>query len=155
MRYLNPDTTLIYIDNTFTQQEAYLSLVNKYKPLKNWDISLAADLQWNGLRSELDGFVQPSRCTYLVAAATAVDLGKVKMQGSILGTFISGHTETETSAPDNGPNIQRFTPPALFVSYKPYFLHDLNLRAFYKHIFRMPTFNDLFYTDIGGHFPRT
>ncbi len=152
MRYLNPDTTLIYIDNTFTQQEAYLSLVNKYKPLKNWDISLAADLQWNGLRSELDGFVQPSRCTYLVAAATAVDLGKVKMQGSILGTFISGHTETETSAPDNGPNIQRFTPPALFVSYKPYFLHDLNLRAFYKHIFRMPTFNDLFYTDIGDIF---
>ncbi len=30
MRYLNPDTTLMYIDNSFTQQEAYLSLVNKY-----------------------------------------------------------------------------------------------------------------------------
>lgn len=151
MRYLNPDTTLIYIDNSFTQQEAYLSLVNKYKPLKNWDISLAADLQWNGLHSELDGFVQPSRYTYLIAAATAVDFNKVKMQGSFLGTFIHDQTEMEIATPENGSDIHRLT-PALFVYYKPFVQHDLNFRAFYKHIFRMPTFNDLFYTDIGNIF---
>ena len=27
---------------------------------------------------------------------------------------------------------------------------DFFLRAFYKRIFRMPTFNDLYYTDIGN-----
>ena len=28
--------------------------------------------------------------------------------------------------------------------------HDFNIRAFFKRIFRMPTFNDLYYTDIGN-----
>ncbi|MDD4158611.1 MAG: TonB-dependent receptor plug domain-containing protein [Proteiniphilum sp.] len=149
MRYLNPDTTLIYIDNSFTQQEAYLSLVNKYQLRRNWDVSLAADFQWNGLRSNLDGFVQPSRYTYLVAAATAVDFGKVSLLGSLLGTFIHEQTRIEHPATQNNPNRQRLT-PSLFVTYKPYAQHDLHFRAFYKHIFRMPTFNDLFYTDIGN-----
>ena len=30
MRYLNPDTTLMYLDNRFTQQEIYLSCANRY-----------------------------------------------------------------------------------------------------------------------------
>ncbi|WP_282457258.1 TonB-dependent receptor domain-containing protein [Chitinophaga sedimenti] len=40
--------------------------------------------------------------------------------------------------------------PAFFFSYKPLPKADFNLRAFYKNIFRMPTFNDLYYTDIGN-----
>ena len=40
--------------------------------------------------------------------------------------------------------------PAVFLSYKPFKRHDFNIRAFYKQIFRMPTFNDLYYTDIGN-----
>ena len=30
--------------------------------------------------------------------------------------------------------------------------HDLSVRAFYKRMFRMPTFNDLYYTDMGNAF---
>ena len=30
MRYLNPDTTLMYIDNKFWQQEVYLSTANNF-----------------------------------------------------------------------------------------------------------------------------
>ena len=143
MRYLNPDTTLMYIDNSFHQQELYLSVANKYSILRNWDVSLSGDFQWNALQSDLDGFVRPTRFTTLIAAATAVDLGKVKMQGSALGTFVNDRVPNKTSAK------QEFT-PAVFVSYKPFVRHNLNFRAFYKHIFRMPTFNDLYYTDIGN-----
>ncbi len=148
MRYLNPDTTLMYIDNSFQQQEFYVSLANKYSILSNWDVSLSGDFQWNTLDSDLDGFVSPTRYTTLVAAATAVDFGKLKMQGSILGTFVNDKLhKTDSAAAANHKN--RFT-PALFASYKPFARHNLSFRAFYKHIFRMPTFNDLYYTDIGN-----
>lgn len=146
MRYLNPDTTLIYIDNSFTQQEAYLSLVNKYALLNNWDISLAADWQWNGLQSDLDGFREPTRYTTLIAAATAADFGRVRLQGSILGSWIN-----ESAAGDEQRRSAREQlSPALFLTYKPIDSHNLHIRAFYKQSFRMPTFNDLYYTDIGN-----
>ncbi|NLO69794.1 MAG: TonB-dependent receptor [Porphyromonadaceae bacterium] len=153
MRYLNPDTTLMYLDNTFNQQEIYLSLANKYAVLKNWDVSLSADLQWNTLTSNLAGFVFPNRLTALIAVASALDLGKVKMQGSVLGTFVNekikiGNTAVTGNA-QSAPDKQEFT-PAFFVSYKPFRTADFNVHAFYKNIFRMPTFNDLYYTDIGN-----
>ena len=40
--------------------------------------------------------------------------------------------------------------PALFLSYQPLKRYNWVLRAFYKQIYRMPTFNDLYYTDMGN-----
>lgn len=153
MRYLNPDTTLLYIDNNFHQQEWYGSLANKYSLSKKIDINLSTDFQYNTLRSNLEGFVFPKRFTSLIALAGAADLGKVKMQASLLGTFVNerittGNTATGDSA-IAAPSKNELT-PAFFISYKPFKKADLNIRAFYKNIFRMPTFNDLYYTDIGN-----
>lgn len=153
MRYLNPDTTLMLIDNTFRQQETYLSVANKYIFNRHWDAALSADMQYNTLTSDMAGFVFPKRVTTLIALAAAADYGKWKLQGSVLATWVrerinSGNTERDDSvkaAPD-----KRELTPALFVSYKPFPKRNLNFRAFYKHIFRMPTFNDLYYTDIGN-----
>ena len=153
MRYLNPDTTLMLIDNTFKQQETYFSVANRYNVTNKWDAVLSADMQYNALISDLDGFVFPKRVTTLVALASAADLGKVKMQGSMLATFVRERISSgNTVAGDNAkaaPNKQEFT-PAFFISYKPFKSKNFNIRAFYKHIFRMPTFNDLYYTDIGN-----
>ena len=153
MRYLNPDTTLMLIDNTFKQKEVYISTANRYRISNKWDAVLSADIQYNTLTSDLAGFVYPKRFTSLFALASAADLGKVKMQGSILATLVSerinsGNTAAEDSV-STAPNKKEFT-PAFFVSYKPINKHNFNIRAFYKHIFRMPTFNDLYYTDIGN-----
>ena len=38
----------------------------------------------------------------------------------------------------------------MIVNYKPWAGEDINFRAFYKRIFRMPTLNDLYYTFIGN-----
>lgn len=153
MNYVNPDTTLMLIDNTFKQQELYVSLANKYSILRNWDVSFSADMQYNTLRSDLDGFVYPKRLTNLFSLATAVELGPVKMQGSILTTMVrerinSGNTQQDDNV-RAAPSKREYT-PAVFLSYKPFRYIDLNIRAFYKNIFRMPTFNDLYYTDIGN-----
>jgi vitamin B12 transporter len=153
MRYLNPDTTLMHIDNSFRQQEIYASMANKYAITKNWDVNLSADFQWNTLNSNMAGFVRPTRLTTLIAAASAITWQRVKIQGSILATLINESVEKgNTTAADTvsaAPDKQEIS-PALFISYKPFEKHNLSFRAFYKDIFRMPTFNDLYYTDIGN-----
>ncbi|MDR1884045.1 MAG: TonB-dependent receptor [Prevotella sp.] len=149
MRYLNPDTTLMYLDNAFLQQEIYASFANKYTILPNWDVSLSADYQWNTLNSNLKDFVYPTRNTVLAALATAFEWPRLKVQASLLGTFIFENVKHGNRPVDK----QEYT-PAVFLSYKPFAraknLSPLRLRAFYKRIFRMPTFNDLYYTDIGN-----
>lgn len=153
MRYLNPDTTLMLIDNSFRQKEYYLSMANKYSITRQWDAVLSADAQYNTLTSNLAGFVFPKRLTTLVALASAADLGKVKLQGSLLATIVRERINSGNTAADDSvkaaPDKKELT-PAFFLSYQPFQNQPLQLRAFYKHIFRMPTFNDLYYTDIGN-----
>ncbi|MDR2813141.1 MAG: TonB-dependent receptor [Prevotellaceae bacterium] len=160
MRYLNPDTTLMYINNTFRQQELYASFANKYAILPQWDVSLSADFQWNTLAANLYDFVYPQRNTTLVALATAFEWGRLKAQASVLGTFVLEYITRErqhTEQPGKPESKQEYT-PAVFVSYQPFTntnaggvtLAPMRVRAFYKRIFRMPTFNDLYYTDIGN-----
>ena len=163
MRYLNPDTTLMYIDNSFTQQEVYLSMAHRLNIIGrqaaftrtraipfDLDFSLAADYQWNYLQGDLANFVFPERNTVLVAAATQLYWKYIKVQASVLGTFIYDKIHVPTlTTPSATQQEPQFT-PAVFLSYQPYLKEELYLRAFYKRIFRMPTFNDLYYTDMGN-----
>lgn len=153
MRYLNPDTTLLHIDNSFWQQEVYASVANKYSILKNWDIDLSGDFQWNTLNSDMAGFIRPTRLTTLIAAASAISWTHFKIQGSLLATLVNERVDrgntTATDTVSSAPNKRELS-PAVFLSYKPFINIPLSFRAFYKHIFRMPTFNDLYYTDIGN-----
>ena len=160
MRYLNPDTTLMYIDNTFTQQEVYLSMAHRlavvgvkgliYHEDVNWDLSLSADWQWNYLESNLANFVYPSRHTVLAAVATQLYWKYLKMQTSVLGTFIFDKIHQPSRTLPTATKQRPQLTPAVFLSYQPVLSEELFLRAFYKRIFRMPTFNDLYYTDVGN-----
>ena len=158
MRYLNPDTTLMYVDNTFRQQEFYISTAHKYAVLPQWDVDLSADYQFNMLDATLQDFVYPKRNTFLVAMATAFEWKGLKTQASFLATFIGENvTRIQHGSGDLLPGTQTGTPsnkqeftPAVFISYSPFTNYDFNVRAFYKRIFRMPTFNDLYYTDVGN-----
>lgn len=145
MHYLNPDTTQMYINNRFHQDEVYLSAANHYTITPDWHVALSADWQLNWLDASIPDFVRPRRSTILVAAATTYETHHLQLLGSLLQTFVS-------STPKKADTEQRLT-PALFVTYKPLnnTHHDeLSIRAFYKKIFRMPTFNDLYYTDVGN-----
>lgn len=159
LRYLNPDTTLMYIDNTFTQQEIYLSMAHRLAIVGvkgfvthsevNWDLSLSADWQWNILDGNLKNFVFPVRNTVLAAVATQLDWKYIKAQASLLGTFVFDKIRRPTEAMPFATKQDPQLTPAVFLTVHPY-LEDLYLRAFYKRIFRMPTFNDLYYTDVGN-----
>lgn len=142
----NPGGTPLFIDNVYKQQEFYFSTAQQYSPYKFWKINLSADYQYNTLDSNLRQFAYPQRHTELIALATQFDFNKFKIQGSILGTFVQEKIENTTfSVPQNR---SEFT-PTVFASYQP-FAADFRIHGFYKRIFRMPTFNDLYYTEVGS-----
>lgn len=143
MHYLNPDTTLMYVNNRFNQDELYVTLSQKYALSRRWEVSLSTDWQWNRLTSDMVNFARPHRHTLLAALATALDLDVFKVQGSLLGTFVWDRTRLSRKS------LAKFT-PAIFCSYAPWGEQSLTVRAFFKRAFRMPTFNDLYYTDIGN-----
>mgnify|MGYP004511410857 CR=1 FL=1 len=152
MRYLNPDTTLMYINNKFWQDEVYVSTANKYTVLPNWDVDFSADYKWNYLNATLVNFAYPTRHTALAALATAYTWHGLKGQASVLYTMVNDRYSSRNAGvvtAHHSEYMNKLT-PAVFLSYQPWPQHNLSVRAFYKRIFRMPTFNDLYYTDMGN-----
>lgn len=144
-RYVNNDTTQMPIDNTYRQQELYASTSNVLELMSQWTLTLSYDFRWNKLNANIFNFVYPHRFSNYVAVASALDIGWLKMQGSLLGTFVKDHTRRAADP----ASLSEFT-PAFFVNVTPFSQDRLSLRAFAKRSFRMPTFNDLYYTDMGN-----
>ena len=139
--YKNNDERLLPSDNEYTQQEIYLSFANKVQVFRWWDLSLAYDYQYNSLaRQNLlldDGLDRFSRHSHWLSAATAFNVKEyLRMQVSVLMTAVD----------NKAPRIT----PGVFCSFRPYPKIDLALNAFYKQSYRYPTFNDLYYTDLGN-----
>ncbi|MBE8728261.1 TonB-dependent receptor [Flavobacterium hungaricum] len=136
-------------DDSYFQQEAYFSAVNLYSILPTWDVSLSTDFQYNKLNATRRGiqtqFSFPQRYTALVSLATSYRYEGFKVLGNVLATRVIEEVKFNAKA----PNKTEFT-PALFLGYTPFKKYDFNLRAFAKRIFRMPTFNDLYYTMVGS-----
>jgi len=136
-------------DDSYYQQEYYFSAVNMYSILPTWDISLSTDFQYNRLNATRKGiqtlFSYPQRYTALFSLASSYRLGGFKVLGSVVGTYVHEEVRNNAKAPDK----TEFT-PALFLGYTPFKEYDFNVRAFAKRIFRMPTFNDLYYTMVGS-----
>ena len=149
--YVNKDTTQLPVDNRYKQQEVYLSTANVLELLPNWSTSLSYDFKWNKLNADTYNFAFPTRISNLVSLATAVDYKHLKAQGSIVATFINDrtHRRGEFAGFDSKNSLSKLT-PALFVNIYPFQGTFFSMRAYVKKSFRMPTFNDLYYTDMGN-----
>lgn len=149
MRYQNPDTTLMLVDNRYWQNEVYVSSANRFTLTPQLSANVSVDYQWNSLTSTVRNSGTPYRHTVLAAAAAAWQWRCFKAQGSVLATSVDDHYTPLTAGQRvRHSTLSRLT-PALFLSCSPFARHDLTLRAFTKRVFRMPTFNDLYYTDLG------
>lgn len=144
-RYVNRDTTLLNVDNTYKQQELYFSTSNVYNLLPLWSASLSYDFKWNRLDSDMRQFVTPQRYAHYVALASALNLERFKIQASVLATMVKDRLNDGTSS----KSMTEYT-PAVFANVYPFASKELSIRAYAKKSFRMPTFNDLYYTEIGN-----
>ena len=165
-RYINNDDKLIRVENQYLQQEFYFTMAHKVRIFDWWDVSAAYDVQYN----QLSMFLDAHRWTHWLSAATAINIKNyLRLQASVLGTFVNDSKSTNSlevasnsgvpeqsadcwgaNSPQSGRPITAKLTPALFLSYRPTQLVDFRFNAFYKQSYRYPTFNDLYYTDMGN-----
>ena len=94
--------------------------------------------------SDMRQFVNPQRWSHYLALASAVNFDRFKLQASLLMTSVKDRTNNQTSK-----TMTEWT-PAVFFNVYPLASRYLSIRAYAKKSFRMPTFNDLYYTEIGN-----
>ncbi len=143
--YVNNDDKQVKIDNLYRQKEIYVSTAHELEVNARWRLSASYDLLWNTLDADVYGFVKPDRVSQYLSAATALTLDRFKAQASLLATFIHDRIKGQQAPAD-----KHVLSPALFVNAYPLRRRDLSIRAFFKRSFRMPTFNDLYYADMGN-----
>jgi len=146
-RYLDPEYVTLdgFLDNRFHEREAYLSVAGKYQFNKNFTIGAASDYSYQDLDANLYRFAYPNRNTFLNVINSTLQLAHLQIQANLLSTTVLDRVKEYGAA----GNKQVYSPTFMF-SYQPFGASKIRLRGFYKDVFRMPTFNDLYYTFIGN-----
>ena len=146
-RYIDPDylNNIGGLNNRYKQNEIYLSAAVSHTIKNHLTVSAASDAAFAKMSANLSNFAYPSRESFWnnIAANYYRDLWQVT--GSILLTDIVDHTRTVAAA----GNKNKLT-PTIAISVRPSVNSPILLRAFYKDIFRMPTFDDLYYNFVGN-----
>lgn len=132
----------------YSQYETDASYTVKWQPADNLSFVLSEELFYNTLHTSNRHNTMsstPERLTMLSAAAARYCLGWVCATASLLHSYAGEWT----SKGEVAPSRSRFS-PSLTVSVQPAGCGWL-LRASYKDIFRLPTFNDLYYRESGNY----
>lgn len=133
-----------------TQQEWYVSATIGWDVSRWLQLSLAQDMSWNKLRTNINGSPNPLRFTSLTALAARAKWNRLTADANIVMTYATESlTESETYSTET-PDDRKKLSPALSVGYRLLPREALYLRAMVKSTFRMPTFNDLYYLRIGN-----
>lgn len=132
-------------ENNYLQKEYYGSVATAWRPTRPLSIVFSNDYWLNTLDADLYQFAYPTRQTWLSAIATKYATAHITAIASLLRT----QTFEETKRGKKAQPQQKLS-PYISISLKPFNTLDWRMRLFYKNIFRLPTFNDLYYTRIGN-----
>lgn len=139
------------IESIFRQNEYYSSASLLFRPNHQFSVSLSTDGFINNMTANFetkalnDEFANPTRYSLLSVVAARYVSAAFTVTSSLLSTIVNEKVRV------GNPSAQqhRFS-PYLGFSFKPLEKSDLRIRAFYKSIFRLPTFNDLYYSRTGN-----
>ena len=122
-------------DSNYGQTEFQLNSAHDFQLRNWWKVSLAADLQWDGLKSSN---YNASRLTAFSALATSFRTSRLAADIALeySGSFDSGYLSRNAVSPS--ANI-RFE-----------IMEGLNFLAFGRRAYRVPTFNELYYEGYGN-----
>ena len=146
-RYLNPD----YLgssgeeDYRYGQEEYYLSSAFLYNADNGFSLALATDGAVNQMTSNLYQFSNPLRMTLLGNLSASYDGDIITASANLLGTAINEESLLNEPASD----VWKLS-PSFNLSVRPFSQDGFKIRFFYKESFRMPSFNDLYYSAVGN-----
>ncbi|MDD4427195.1 MAG: TonB-dependent receptor [Paludibacter sp.] len=139
------------MESVFRQNEYYGSVAMLYHASRNLSFSFAADGFVNNMLAEFetpeltDGFARPVRNSLLSVLAAKFVTNELLATASLLSTIVNDKVQV-----GEAPDSHRRLSPYLSVAYKPFADQDIRVRFFYKNIFRLPSFNDLYYARTGN-----
>lgn len=131
------------VDNHYFQNDAYASVAYTFSPLRWMYVNAGYDARISWLRSDVRHFSDVRRLDQKAVVDARLQWRGFRVEGSMLYQHFKDHTKFKTGAADP---ISRFT-PSLSAGY---FWRGLAVRMWYKKIFRVPTLNDLYYTQAGN-----
>ena len=113
-------------------------------------MSLAEDAAFNKLRTTVNGSPNPLRFTSLTALAAKLRIGRLTAEGNMVMTYATESLTESEKYSLKTPEDRKHLSPSLSLSWRILPEEALYIRALYKSTFRMPTFNDLYYLQIGN-----
>lgn len=132
-----------YKEDTYRQNETYLTATLWTNPLQGLNLSFAQDYAHNHLSMTLPKAANPTRNSLWTALAANYQTGVFSVNASLLATNI--YERVKQGNASNG--FHRLSPA---FSMQWHCLQDFRFRFGYKDIFRTPTLNELYYTGIGN-----
>ncbi len=131
------------VNNHYRQNDAYMSAAYAYTPFRWMSVNVSYDARMSWLTADLKKFCPVRRLDRKGVVALQLHHRGLRLAGSMLYQHYKDYTDLKVGAADP---LSRFT-PAITLGYT--FL-GISLRAWYKCIFRAPTLNDLYYTQVGN-----
>lgn len=129
----------------YWQREAYVSGALLWQPHSKWTFDYSADYFFNSLNSNQTDNPRPWRNSILQSLAARFKSRHVLAMARLLLSVYDNEVHDGESAQDATK-----LSPSLSVSVQPWSSKLFFLRASYKNIFRMPTFNDSYYFRMGS-----
>lgn len=139
-----PDNTVTArYDNHYRQNDAYASAAYSYT-CRNWlSVNVSYDARMSWLSADLKNFSTVRRLDQKAVAAVQAGYKGLRLAASALYQHYRDHSFTQSGAAEP---LSKVTPSVSLA----YSIDGLQLRAWYKRIFRVPTLNDLYYTQAGN-----
>lgn len=127
------------VENSYRQQEVYASVASCYS-LSSLRFSAAVDEHFSTLDCDVKGFTHVSRYNTLASLAASYSHSAFSARGALLFNHILDRKDASS-------NVRFRTMADIYLGYS--ITSSLSLSGFVKSSFRMPTFNDLYYTSVG------
>ena len=133
----------------YLQQSAYMSLAQSFGLADFWSVDLSTDIQYNTLDSDVGQFVKPRRASFTGALATLLTWSKFRAEAHIayagawdwfLQHRAGGWSREDAYRDEWMPSVSLFYAPARW----------MEIDAFAKRTYRLPSFNDLYSSQMGN-----
>lgn len=136
-------------DLHYRQQSGYLSLAQSYVISGPWALDLSTDVQRNALDSDAGQFVTPRRTVLTGALATRATWRRFRMAAHLV--YLGAWDSYDTPAAGGWSRDDAYRDawmPSVSVFCSPW--DWLEAEAFVKRSYRLPSFNDLYYSLMGN-----
>ena len=136
-------------DLHYRQRSGYVSVAQSYVLANPWSVDLSTDLQRNALDSDVGQFVTPRRTAFTGALATRVAWERFRAAAHLVYMGAWDCFDSPDAGGWTRENGYRDAwMPSLSLFWSP--LEGLEWDAYAKRSYRLPSFNDLYYSQMGN-----